>query len=299
MAMKRCPDCGEKYSDTYRFCPFCEEEQYLREGRQQRRRTPHGRQFSVLTLVLVILIVLMGSLLIYLLWGGDSDKDTSADNPGVTDFDPVQPGTSDTEEPGDEIDPGVMPDDPDDPVTSQPTDYELTNQLPLGITLNKTDYTTNVGDVAVQLTASGGNGNYSWVSQDASIASVDSNGKVTAISGGTVNVLVTDGDHKGVCIVRVRGGSTAPTTPTTPTNPSEGGSGGAHTLNREDMTLKVGERFQLKLGGVTSALTWTTGNSNVASVSADGTVKGIGTGNTTVKVTWDGGSASCIVRVSN
>jgi len=23
MAMKRCPDCGEKYSDTYKYCPFC------------------------------------------------------------------------------------------------------------------------------------------------------------------------------------------------------------------------------------------------------------------------------------
>ena len=27
MAMKRCPICGEKYSDTYKSCPFCEEEE--------------------------------------------------------------------------------------------------------------------------------------------------------------------------------------------------------------------------------------------------------------------------------
>ena len=26
MAMKRCPDCGERYSDTYKNCPFCEED---------------------------------------------------------------------------------------------------------------------------------------------------------------------------------------------------------------------------------------------------------------------------------
>ena len=30
MTMKRCQICGEKYSDTYRDCPFCEEEAALR-----------------------------------------------------------------------------------------------------------------------------------------------------------------------------------------------------------------------------------------------------------------------------
>ena len=32
MAMKRCPICGEKYSETYKNCPFCEEEAALQEG---------------------------------------------------------------------------------------------------------------------------------------------------------------------------------------------------------------------------------------------------------------------------
>ena len=31
MAMKRCPICGEKYSETYKNCPFCEEEAALQE----------------------------------------------------------------------------------------------------------------------------------------------------------------------------------------------------------------------------------------------------------------------------
>ena len=35
MAMKRCPDCGEKYSDTYKYCPFCEEEEVLRKGKDR------------------------------------------------------------------------------------------------------------------------------------------------------------------------------------------------------------------------------------------------------------------------
>lgn len=35
MAMKRCPDCGEKYSDTYKYCPFCEEEEILKKGKPE------------------------------------------------------------------------------------------------------------------------------------------------------------------------------------------------------------------------------------------------------------------------
>ena len=38
MAMKKCPVCGEKYSDTYRACPFCEEEKNFRRGKPPRRK---------------------------------------------------------------------------------------------------------------------------------------------------------------------------------------------------------------------------------------------------------------------
>ena len=62
MAMKRCPVCGEKYSDTYRDCPFCEEEEALREGgklRRGRRAAPRSRQFSLITPTLIVLILIM------------------------------------------------------------------------------------------------------------------------------------------------------------------------------------------------------------------------------------------------
>ena len=46
MAMKRCPDCGEKYSDTYKYCPFCEEEEVLRKGKDRGgRRARQNRGF--------------------------------------------------------------------------------------------------------------------------------------------------------------------------------------------------------------------------------------------------------------
>lgn len=43
MAMKRCPDCGEKYSDTYKYCPFCEEEEVLRKGKGPGKAGGPGR----------------------------------------------------------------------------------------------------------------------------------------------------------------------------------------------------------------------------------------------------------------
>ena len=77
MAMKRCPICGEKYSDTYKDCPFCEEEEALMEGEKIRRggrRVSHGREFSLITPTLIILIVIMAALLVYLLYGDELVK---------------------------------------------------------------------------------------------------------------------------------------------------------------------------------------------------------------------------------
>ena len=38
MSNRHCPTCGEEYSDTYRTCPFCEEEAAIRRGKPLRRR---------------------------------------------------------------------------------------------------------------------------------------------------------------------------------------------------------------------------------------------------------------------
>ena len=76
MAMKRCPVCGEKYSDTYAECPFCEEEKAFQDGEQIRRGGGHGgrraagrQQMNLITPTLIVLILIMAGLLVYLLWG--------------------------------------------------------------------------------------------------------------------------------------------------------------------------------------------------------------------------------------
>ena len=111
MAMKRCPICGEKYSDTYKSCPFCEEEEALQSGSQIRRTAParggrraakNRRQPNLLSPILVVLIVIMAALLVYLLFGdqiaerltGGTD---AAQDQQVEDVTPDVPDTTDPE----------------------------------------------------------------------------------------------------------------------------------------------------------------------------------------------------------
>ena len=226
MAMKRCPVCGEKYSDTYRDCPFCEEEEALREGaklRRGRRVAPRSRQFSLVTPTLIVLIFMMAGLLVYLLYGDQLKEKFRKGGEDVTppteDVTPVKPQPTEPDvtepEPGDTPDsePGTMPEAPSDTTTT--TDYGNMMALPSGLKLSTEDFTLrSVGETAT-IRSSGGSGSYTWASEDDGVASVDQNGKVTAISQGTVNVVVSDGSKKGVCIVRcnVSGGAATPTTP--------------------------------------------------------------------------------------
>ena len=229
MAMKRCPVCGEKYSDTYKDCPFCEEEEALREGeklRRGRRAVPRSRQFSLITPTLIVLIFIMAGLLVYLLYGDQlkekfqkGGEDVTPPTEDVTPVkpEPVQPDKPDVTEPEPDdtpdSEPGTMPETPTDITTT--TDYGKMMALPSGLKLSTEDFTLrSVGETAT-IRASGGSGSYTWASEDDGVASVDQNGKVTAISQGTVNVVVSDGSKKGVCIVRcnVSGGAATPTTP--------------------------------------------------------------------------------------
>ena len=319
MAMKRCPVCGEMYSDTYQECPFCEEERALQEGGsarrggRQSRRASRSRQFSLITPTLIVLIIIMAALLIYLLRGG---QPTSTDDPQEDDpqAEEVLPGgdteTDGDQEPGEAEDPeGTMPDEPEEetppageddeteePEPAESTDYEDALALPDGLTLSTTDFTLrNLGETAAIRVTGGGSGSYTWISEDDGVASVDSAGKVTAVSGGTVNVVVTDGTRKGVCIVRVRAEGSLPSAPA---DSGTASSGGSHTLNNTDFTRSVSEgSYQLKVSGVSSGITWTSSNTSVATVSGSGLVTPVGPGTATITASWGGQSLSCIVRV--
>ena len=258
MAMKRCPVCGERYSDTYKECPFCEEEAYAeselphrRQGQRPGRRTGGGRQqMNLITPTLIVLIVIMAALLVYLLWG-DSISESfqgTQEQPGTEQVTPVEPDVPDEAEEDEEPEDGTMPDgteETEEPDGETPegaeasggvTDYDTAMALPDGLTLSTTDFTLReVGETAT-IQVSGGSGTYTWSSEDDGVASVDQNGKVTAISRGTINVVVSDGSKKGVCIVRCNVSGSASTSSGT----SGSSSGSSSSGTSSSSGLKAG-----------------------------------------------------------
>lgn len=249
MAMKRCPVCGEKYSDTYKNCPFCEEEAAERSGgkiRRGGRRSASKGQPNLLTPTLVVLILIMLALLVYLLFGDQFQKKEETPNTPVEEVTPGEE-TGEGETPAGEDGEVDMPEDPsvpstgddtqEEPDTSGEMTYEEASALPDGLTLSTTDFTLKTVGESHTVTVSGGSGSYTWISEDEGIASVDSSGKITAVSRGTVNVLVTDGSKKAVCIVRcnVSGESTS----------SSSGSSGTSTSSS---SLKAGSAVVTNAG---------------------------------------------------
>ncbi len=249
MAMKRCPVCGERYSDTYKECPFCEEEEYWEEEQETARRpilreggrSSGGRSaYSIVTPILTVLIVLMALLLVYLLYGDKffgKDKNPEDDKPGITEPQKpdtgTTPGTTPAVDPAGEEDPegsgepggadkpgdGSMPEGSGDAgsggtssggTSSGGMSYASAAALPKGLTLSSTDFTRKVSEGPHKLRVSGGTGTYTWISENPAVATVASDGTVTPVAAGTTNILATDGTKRAICIVRVTGGGSAP-----------------------------------------------------------------------------------------
>jgi len=143
--------------------------------------------------------------------------------------DPVDPpvGPEDPTDPEDPVDPPVGPEDPTDP--EEPDNVAVTD-----VALNVSSIELVVGGT-YQLTATitpnnATNTNVIWISNDTSIATIDANGNVTAVSAGTTVIFVetVDGGLRVGCAITV----TADTTPENPENPEtpdapQGGCGSA------------------------------------------------------------------------
>ena len=260
MAMKQCPVCGERYSDTYKECPFCEEEEYWEDEEQETARRPILREgarnsggrggrsaYGIVTPILIVLIVLMALLLVYLLYGDKflgkgKDKTPEDDKPAVTE--PQKPvttpgntpatdpaGTEDPEGTGepsgtDAPEGGSMPEGSGDAGTSSGgMSYASAAALPGGLTLSSTDFTRKASEGPHKLRVSGGTGTYTWISENPAVATAGSDGTITPVASGTTHVVVTDGSKRAICIVRVTGGGSAAPAPsggttTTTTPPS-------------------------------------------------------------------------------
>lgn len=121
-----------------------------------------------------------------------------------------------------------------------------------------------------------------FVSMNESVATVDASGTVTAVAAGETSVIARCGEANLVVTVRC----------------DFADEDGKWSLNRKDITLKVGETWDLYSEDSTVAknkISWSTEDEAVAKI-ADGIVEAVGSGITTVRGTYGGKEYTCTIR---
>lgn len=126
----------------------------------------------------------------------------------------------------------------------------------------------------------------SWKSSNTAVATVDSNGKVKAIAGGSATITATAGGVSAKCSVTV----TVPVT--------------SVSLNKTSLNLMVGDTETLSAtiypsDATNKNVTWKSSNTSVATVQS-GKVSAVGVGTAQITVTTNNGSkkATCTVTVT-
>ena len=159
-----------------------------------------------------------------------------------------------------------------------------------GVTLEPTSLSLFTGDTA-PLTATvqpsdATNQNVTWKSSNTEVATVDANGKVTAVGEGNATITVTtvDGSKTATCIVTV----TVPVT--------------GVKLNKETLELFTDGSETLTAtvepGNATNKnVTWSSSDETIATVDNNGTVTAVGAGKATITATAGGITATCVVHV--
>ena len=129
-----------------------------------------------------------------------------------------------------------------------------------------------------------------WSSSDKDVATVDANGKVTAVGAGdaTITVASVAGEKSASCEVSVTAAEV----------PVEG-----VTLDQSEASVVENETVTLKAtispaNATIQTVTWSSSNEDVATVDASGKVTGVSEGSATITASAGGKSASCEVKVT-
>ena len=156
------------------------------------------------------------------------------------------------------------------------------------VTLNKTELTLEKGTyevlTATVLPEDATDKTVTWSSSNASIASVDQNGKVTALKGGNATISAKAGEKIATCVVTI----------TVPVS--------SITLDNTTLALEEGETATLTAtvlpdNATDKTVTWTSSNTTVATVSG-GTVTAIKEGTATITAKAGDKTATCSVTIS-
>lgn len=255
MSLLKCPKCGEMFSDSYKTCPFCEEDEAFANGGKKPvnpgRRVHRQKSPSILGPTLVLVLVVVAGVLIYTLVGGRKPSDDRPPKNPTEDVDPNTPavtltldqtaleltagGTGKLVATGaDQItwtssntDVATVAEDGTvtavaagtatisasaegaDPVTCTVTVKEAPKKdLVLRSIYNskgvaQTDFTMSVGDPVVPMTVDGTDSTVKWSTEHSNIATINSDGEVTAVSSGRTTIIAEVDGQTLKCEVRV------------------------------------------------------------------------------------------------
>lgn len=278
MSLIKCPKCGEMFSDSYKTCPFCEEDEAYYSGKlrksrgrraaeSRRRKTP-----SVLGPVAVIVLILLAALVVWLIFGDQIKEAITGEKPPITDVD----------KPDDTID---KPDNT--PVT--PT-----------ISLNRTVLVLNVGDKD-ELKVNGTEDAAAWSSSAPTVASVNSAGEVTALTKGNAVITAEVNGESVTCTVTVKDESDAPDNGTdtpdnnsTTTKPDNSNKPSTGTTKVDVSKLKL----KLTMGEWVSTIESPNSDGNFEITSVQGEEWTLAVDGTTAAVIWSAESGNSVATVS-
>lgn len=248
MSLLKCPKCGEMFSDSYKTCPFCEEDEAFANGGKKPvnpgRRVHRQKSPSILGPTLVLVLVLVAGVLLYTLIGSGKPGDDQPDPPNTptvtltldqTALELTVGGTGKLTATGAEgitwtsSNAGVATVAEDgtvtavaagtatisasaegaDPVTCTVTVKEAPKKdLVLRSIYNskgvaQTDFTMSVGDPVVPMTVDGTDSTVKWSTEHSNIATINSDGEVTAVSSGRTTIIAEVDGQTLKCEVRV------------------------------------------------------------------------------------------------
>ena len=257
MSLLKCPKCGEMFSDSYKTCPFCEEDEAFANGGKKPvnpgRRVHRQKSPSILGPTLVLVLVLVAGVLLYTLIGGRKPSDDQPDPP---------------KNPTEDVDP---------------------NTPAVTLTLDQTALELTAGGTG-KLTATGAEG-ITWTSSNADVAAVGEDGTVTAVAAGTATISASaEGADPVTCTVTVK---EAPKKDLV-LESIWGMKDGVTIDIGEEAPMRVtadGETVD------DSLIKWSTANPSIATVDASGVVKGVASGSTDLTAEVYGQTVTVIVRV--
>lgn len=240
MRLLKCPKCGEMFSDTYKTCPFCQEDEELHSNRPVKRvshRTGGGRaKPKVGGAAVVVCLMLVLGLAGYTIFGSQLTAFFSGDK-------------------------------------------EKPEPAPAVLTLSQSSVDMTVGGSTV-LSASGAEG-IVFSSSDESVATVAEDGTLQAVGAGSAIVTAKAGEQTATCQVTVE--EPAPDTPVTKELVLQSAYG-----MRGQFSFHIGETTQVVVIGTDSPVTWSSSNSEIASIDAFGKVTAVSSGKAIITAVVDG-----------